>query len=129
MPDFYKYSHCESSAKDVTPTRDEVVESMKKCIEPMVGGRYSLLLCPGLGSFVQFRVPKSKKSRIRKKWVRSRRHSRFVPCPDYFLDVDNRTIVCHPNAWDRVLRELEAQGITVSSGAASGYQGLDMPYG
>lgn len=51
---------------------------------------------PDCATFKQMKFPKSKKSRIRKKWAKNPKHWGYEPWSYAIQTVDPPTLVCHP---------------------------------
>lgn len=58
-----------------------------------------------LTTTTQFRFPKSKRRRIRKKWSKNPKNFRTVPRTDFFLY--NGAIICHPKMARRLRTTLQ----------------------
>jgi hypothetical protein len=59
-----------------------------------------------LGDYVQYRKPRSKKRRIRRKWSARPSNWRFVPSGKFLVDNSNRTMYAHPDDVEALKRAL-----------------------
>jgi len=59
----------------------------------------------------QFRFPRSKRKRVRKKWSRRIKNFRRVPDPNFY-EVEKGCFVCHPTLHGWLARQLKEMGYT-----------------
>lgn len=57
---------------------------------------------------VQFRFPKTKKARIKKKWAKNNRNYRQVPCKGAYI-IGGHTLVIHPDDYAILKRQAEKE--------------------
>jgi hypothetical protein len=66
--------------------------------------RPKFISSPYMADFVQYRFPRSKKKRIRKKWAKDLRNYRYVPWKTVYLMGD--TVFAHPAVIGQIEREM-----------------------
>ena len=55
----------------------------------------------------QYRFPRSKRERIRRKWAQRERNFRHMPDQNMYVSRDQGAVIMHPATWRMLERELE----------------------
>lgn len=53
---------------------------------------------------------RSKKKRIRKKWLKNPKNYKMMPMNRYILDKQRRAVFCHPVIAKRIIKTIDNQG-------------------
>lgn len=77
------------------------------------------------GPRVQFRFPRSKKVRIRRKWAKNPRNWRGTADPKIYKMGD--TYYMHPDTWEKVQREIERENRRIFVSADCLYGAVPLP--
>lgn len=66
-----------------------------------------LITAPSMGETRQYRFPRSKKKRIRKKWAKRRQNYRFEPSTQLLINHEKREIYGHPTVIEKLIQAMK----------------------
>jgi hypothetical protein len=70
-------------------------------------GGMKVIVSNYLQKSIQFRFPKSKTKRIRKKWRKRKENYKFIPMGPYIMN--GNTIICSPNDAEKLKEQINAE--------------------